>query len=120
MPDEEDGVELLRSLYVDQGLSVRQLSEALGTGPDTIRRRLRQCGIELRGRGCPRGVRKALVPARAAWALYQEGLRAAAKRLQVPYLPLWYRAYRSLKLRYAAVQAEASGVTGHTEAVKEK
>jgi sugar diacid utilization regulator len=40
----------LTRLYVDQGLSLREISERLGLHPDTIRYHLKRYGIEARSK----------------------------------------------------------------------
>jgi hypothetical protein len=47
----------LRRMYVDEGLTTQESATRLGCGASTVRRRLRQLGIPVRGRGPHTGLR---------------------------------------------------------------
>ena len=45
---------LMAVLYREVGLGIEDLAEDFGLSPSTVRRRLLEAGVEMRGRGRPR------------------------------------------------------------------
>ena len=97
--------EMWVALYEGHGLSITQLTTQFGVTRSTIHKTLRRNHIKIRGRGGPNNQQQ-LISLAEARQIRREGIRAASRRLHIPYPTL----YRRVRIMLATV-----GETIHDE-----